>query len=201
MAVKRSRKRFAIIGVVVLLVLGGIVTTFALSGNNAKKDPYVKDSSTKTTNNPSDGGANNSDSQNSQSTPKNPDAKTDTQPTPDPTTVATIDVAQLNITVSYVKGINGFSYQIQRAPDGSQYVEFYSDALKGTKCSDDEGQFASILVNPDSNEKATVAKSTVVDGTTYGLSLSATACTSSPDLLAQYQKSFSDAFSLLKKTN
>lgn len=202
MAVKNSKKQLAIVGIVALLVLGAGVTIFALSNNAAKKDPYAaKDSTAKITNDQTSNSSNDDSSQGGAQQPKNSDTKTDTQSNLDPATVSTIDIAQLNITVSYVKGIKGFSYEIQRAPKGSQYVEFYTDALKGTKCSDDDGQFASILVNPDSNEKATVTKTTVIDGTSYGLSLSTPNCTSNPDLLAQYQKSFSDAFSLLKKTN
>lgn len=119
----------------------------------------------------------------------------------DPATVSTVDIAPLEITVSYVKGIGGFEYEVLRTPSGTRYVEFRSAELIGTKCTNDQGTFASILVNPGENASATITKTITVEDTPYGLALPDSACTASADALKQYQQSFSDAFSLLKKIN
>jgi hypothetical protein len=124
---------------------------------------------------------------------------TDTVPALDPATVATIDIAPMDLTVSYVKGAGGFEYQVLRTPNGSQYVEFRSPELVGTKCTDDNGTFVSILEDPSTGEGSTITKSVTVDGTQYGLSLAAVNCTSDAEKLQNYQQSFADAFSLLKK--
>ena len=105
----------------------------------------------------------------------------------------------MSITVSYVKGVGGFEFEVHRTPSGTQYVDFKSSDLVGTKCTDDEGIFATILESPGSDEQATLTKTIKLDGTTYGLSLAATTCTSDTTKLSAYQQSFNDAFSLLKK--
>lgn len=122
-----------------------------------------------------------------------------TTPTIDPSKVGSLDIPPMSITVSYVKGIKGFEYEVLRTPSGTRYVEFRNTDLIGTKCTDDEGTFASILESPKADESSTLKQKITVDGTEYGLSLAASDCTSDPDLLMRYQQSFTDAFSLLKK--
>ena len=123
------------------------------------------------------------------------------EPELDPATVNTIDIEPMELTVSYGKGSGGFEYEVLRTTNGTRYVEFRSPTLIGTKCTNDEGAFASILANPDSNESTTLTKTTTVEETKYGLSLESSTCTSDEAKLQAYQKSFSDAFSLLKKMN
>jgi cytoskeletal protein RodZ len=117
----------------------------------------------------------------------------------DPSKVTAIDIEPMLITVSYMKGVGGFDFAVQRTASGTKYVQFSSSKLVGTKCTNDEGVFASILESPTADESSTLTKTTVVDGTTYGLSLADATCTSNPDLLKQYQDAFSEPFSLLKK--
>jgi hypothetical protein len=106
----------------------------------------------------------------------------------------------MQITVSYVKVNAGFEYYVMRTASGTQYVEFSSPELVGTKCTDDKGVFASIIESPSTNESTTLSKTTTVDDTKYGLSLADATCTKDPELLKQFQSSFSDAFSLLKRS-
>lgn len=117
----------------------------------------------------------------------------------DPASVDSLDIEPLGVTVSYVKGVGGFEYEVLRTPSGTRYANFKNEGLVGTKCTDDKGVFASILVSPKEDEQATLAKKLSVDGVTYGLSLASAACTSNTDLLESYQQSFADAFGLIKK--
>lgn len=118
----------------------------------------------------------------------------------DPATISTIDIAPMGITVSYVKGVGGFEYSVKRTADGTNYVDFSSPDLVGTKCTNDTGVIVSIIQSPSSTDSSTISKTVTVDGVKYGLSLSGTSCTANVDLLKKYQASFSNAFSLLKKT-
>lgn len=176
---------------VVLLVAIGVIALLRMTGQDDGSS--TKDSLTQsvTTDDSSENSA-------STDTTDVPD-ETDTASTLDPETVATIDVPSLAITVSYVKGIGAFEYEALRANNGTRYVEFRSTELIGSKCTDDQGTFASILVSPTEDEKATLASTVTVDATEYGLSLADSTCTSNTEKLAIFQKSFSDAFSLLKK--
>jgi cytoskeletal protein RodZ len=116
-----------------------------------------------------------------------------------PEEVSEVTIDTLAIKVSYVKGIPGFSYSIGRAGNGTQYVDFSADALKGTKCTDDEGVFATILENPDTtDDAATLTFTKEVGSKQYGLSLPTSTCTGDAALFAQYQAAFEDAFSLLQ---
>lgn len=117
----------------------------------------------------------------------------------DPATVATVDIEPMELRVSYVRGVGGFEYLVQRTTSGTEYVEFKSPELVGSKCTDDQGAFATILESPNDNEASTISSKTTVEGTEYGLSLVASNCTNNVELLERYQASFSDAFSLLKK--
>ena len=121
------------------------------------------------------------------------------EPAIDPATVATVTIEPLSLTVSYLKGVGGFDFEVLRSANGTKYVQFSSDRLTGTKCTDDKGQFASIIENPSTDEAATLAKTTTVEGAAYGLSLADATCTTDSELLKQYQDAFSAAFSLLKK--
>lgn len=189
MAKKRSRKAL-FTALAVLAVLLVVITVVALMKAHSNTTPPITNDTSKTQS-PAP-----SDTNKSTTTPPSQDT---TQPAIDPAKVTTVDIQPMSITVSYMKGIGGFDYAVQRTPSGTQYVQFSSSKLVGTKCTNDEGVFASILENPTTDETSTVAKTTVVDGTTYGLSLADTSCTSDTALLQQYQDAFSQPFSLLKK--
>lgn len=203
--VKKKSKRTWIVAVAVLvalLVVVGMVTL--IKSLNSKTDPYrqTETSSTQsTTDEDSDSDTiqdSNEDATTANDTPTT-DTDDDTQTTIDPSTVSTIDIEPMDLTVSYVKGVGGFEFAVRRTANGTQYVEFSSPSLKGTKCTDDEGVFASILASPSTDEGSTITKTVTIDGEKYGLSLVGATCTKDPDLLKKYQASFSDAFSLLKK--
>jgi cytoskeletal protein RodZ len=184
-----------VIGAIVLglIIIGGIVAVVAVNSN--KDDPYVQ---------PEPASSNTEDKTDAKTTTPEPTKPTtdETDSTAiDPATVSTIDVTPMELTVSYVKGAGAFEYEVLRTPSGAKYVEFRSAELAGTKCTNDQGAFASILANPDNTESATLTKTTTIDDTKYGLSLASDSCTSNPEALKAYQKSFSDAFSLLKKIN
>lgn len=201
--VRKKSKRTLITTSAVLIVLLVAIGTIALirALNPKEADPYVQQETSSTSTS-----ANESPSEpETQPQTVEPTVPTDTNasndPKLDPATVGTIDISPMELTVSYVKGVGGFEYEVLRTPNGTRYVEFRSSSLAGTKCTNDVGAFASILVDPDSNESTTLTKTTTVDGTKYGLSLESSTCTNDADKLASYQKSFSDAFGLLKKMN
>lgn len=200
MAQKKGKRTLITAGIVlaILLAVIGTIAFIKAMGVNGNKDPYKQTSTQQTPQTPQ---SSNSDTSKPSTTPSDgaTNNSTSTAPKLDPSTVSTIDISPMNITVSYVKGVGAFEYEVLRTPNGTQYVEFRSTDLVGTKCTNDQGAFASILASPSDDEQATVSQKTVVDGTTYGLSLPGATCTSNPDLLAKYQKSFSDAFTLLKK--
>jgi hypothetical protein len=127
-------------------------------------------------------------------------AKTTTPSTvADPDTLASVDVEPLGVTVFYAKGTPGFEFAIKKTASQTQYVEFTSSDLVGTKCTDDNGLFASIIKNPSSNEdQSTITQTVKVGNDSYGLSLAGKGCTSDADLLAQYQAAFTSGFSSLK---
>jgi hypothetical protein len=121
--------------------------------------------------------------------------------TVDPSTLASIDIEPLEITVFYTKGTGGFEFEVLRASDGTRYVEFSNSELIGTKCSDDNGVFVTIIESPASPDDTSIISDTVeVDGTTYGLSLATDTCTADPGLLKVYQSGFMNGFSRLEKT-
>ncbi len=204
---KRTRIIVAAIIIVVLIAIGTAALIKAL--NPSKHDPYSQQTGTSTSqpDTSSDSTQNNGGNQSPSGNPSNGSASSDgnsskdasKDPAPDPSTVATINVDPLSITVSYVKGAGGFEYEVLRTPSGTRYVEFRSESLIGSKCTDDQGAFASILENPNADESAALAKTITVGGTKYGLSLASAACTSDTAKLQKYQQSFSNAFGLLKK--
>lgn len=196
MAQKKGRKAL-VTAVAVLIVLLALIGTIAVI-----KAIAGKDSSTQTTSEEAADTSKKSTSEES-TAPDDSENSTSNQTSSntalDPATVATIDIPAMEITVSYVKGIGGFEYEILRASGGTRSVEFRNASLVGTKCTNDLGTFASILENPTTDELAIVSQKTTVEDTLYGLSLADATCTTNPELLAKYQKSFSDAFYLLKK--
>ncbi len=201
--VQNKRKRTVITAVAILAVLLVAIGTVALIkglSQDDKVDPYVtqqtsSDSADTSNDEPSKDATNESPTQPSTNAPA-----TDS-PSLDPATVATVDIVPMTLTVSYVKGIGGFEYEVLRTANGTRYVAFSSPELVGTKCTNDKGVFASILTAPTNDESSTLAKTTTVDGTKYGLSLEPETCTTNTEKLKSYQQSFSDAFSLLKKMN
>ena len=117
----------------------------------------------------------------------------------DPATLSSVDIQPFGITVSYETGIPGFEYTIHRSANQTEYVDFSSAELIGTKCTNDTGIFASITKNPSSDEDKTLLISmTKVGNDSYGLSLPESTCTSNVQLFEQFQASFKDAFGALK---
>ncbi len=193
-----KRKLVTTIVVIVALIL--VVVTIAIANSIANKnDPYLQSKTEETSDTTKDAAEESTDTTDSENSSSIAETTSEPKSTIDPETLTTVNIEPMSLTVSYVKGVGGFEYSVMRRPNGTQYVEFYSSELAGTKCTGDQGAFASILEAPSSDEASTLSKKTTIGTTTYGLSLSATSCTGNPDLLAQYQKSFSDAFTLLKK--
>lgn len=186
-----TRKRLIGIAVASLAVVAIGIVVFTLRGHGGEPDPFTASPETST------------QSPSTEKNETNNDTKaTPTSPTLDPSTVSTIAIPQFGLEVSYVKGIPGFSYAVQRAQNGTQYVEFTSDQLIGSKCTDDTGIFATIIKNPGAgSDGATVSSTTKVGDVTYGLSLASQVCAPDTALLTQYQASFKDAFNLLKVTS
>ena len=196
----QGKKRAIITAGAILLVLLAVIGTVAIirAVKPGKSDPYKQAETTEATNDSINSDAPQTPA-NEPATETQPENDADTQSALDPETVATIEIQPMSIVVSYVKGVGGFEYAVNRTASGTQYVAFSSPELVGTKCTGDTGEFATILANPGSDESATITTSTTVDDTKYGLSLTAANCTKNPELLKSYQASFSDAFSLLKK--
>lgn len=122
-----------------------------------------------------------------------------TEPAVDPATLSSVDIEPMSITVFYTKGTPGFDFVIKRSADRTQYVEFSSPNLVGTKCTNDEGVFASIIKNPTDSQAQTIfAQKKTVGSDEYGLSLAGKNCTSDEALLDTYQKAFTQGFSQLK---
>lgn len=135
------------------------------------------------------------------------DAAVDTEPTVneaetptiDPATLSVVAVEPLGISVSYIKGVPPFSFSVNQTDVGTQYAEFSSDQLIGTKCTDDDGTFVSIVKNPTSQEdQTTLSLIKKIGSDTYGLSLPSATCTPDTSLFTQYQAAFKDAFGLLQ---
>jgi hypothetical protein len=191
------KKLIAAVSVIVALVL--IISVFAIA-KTLLLSKSADSSETSSKDAPST-----SDEDNDTNAPVSPSPDTTvpevaTESPVDPSTVATVDIEPVTLTVSYSKGVGGFDFEVLRTPSGTRYVQFSSPKLVGTKCTDDKGAFASIIEKPTADESTTLAKTTTVDGTAYGLSLAESTCTSNSDLLKQYQDAFSKPFSLLKKT-
>lgn len=195
-----KRKRTVIIVSAILVVLLASIGTVAFI-QSQQSNPDESSIQTETSNSADQPNTSKTEEQEVVMQPeKNPSKEvTADNTTVDPSTVASVDIAPMSLAVAYIKGVGGFEYQVLRTPSGTQYVEFSSPELVGTKCTDDAGAFASVLAEPQSDESATLAKTTTVNGVKYGLSLASDSCTGSPERLKEYQDSFTDAFGLLKK--
>lgn len=196
-----GRKRIGIVIAIVLLVVAVIIGIAYSAGHKkaaVETSPDTSTSSSEDTSSKTDTSTKDTDT----ATPESSSTKdvTGQTSTLDPATVGSIDIAPMAITVSYVKGVGGFEFEVHRTPSGTQYVDFLSADLVGTKCTDDQGVFATILESPASDEQATLSKTIKLDSTTYGLSLATTTCTGDATKFSAYQQSFSDAFNLLKKS-
>ena len=194
--IAKTKRKLLIFGAVTgLVIVGVVVTIFALSrigtDNNAANDPYIqREENDATESLPQDDGL--GELSDAGTEPASPAENLD------PESVSSVAIEPLGIVVSYVKGIAGFEYAIYRTNDGTQYVEFMSAELAGTKCTDDAGVFATILKNPPAETDAATAElEKQLDGDTYALSLPDDTCTSDEALFAQYQAAFRDAFGLL----
>ncbi len=201
---QKKFKRPVVIATAVLVVLVSLVgTVLLIKALQPKEDDPYKQIDVSQTETPKDEGVPDADGENTATSGSNQtgnESNVNSEASAiDPSTVATIDITPMEITVSYVRGVGGFEYEVLRTPSGTSYVEFRNTDLEGTKCTNDKGAFASILANPKSEESATLSKTVDVDNVRYGLSLAADTCTSDVPKLREYQKSFSDAFSLLKK--
>ncbi len=119
-------------------------------------------------------------------------------PVVDPQTLNSIDIQPLAITIFYSKGTPSFEFTVLKTGDKTQYVQFTSPNLVGTKCTNDQGVFASIIKNPSANETQTITQTVKVADDTYGLSVASASCTPNSDLLTQYQTGFKNGFSYLK---
>ncbi|MBC7564702.1 hypothetical protein H7100_00505 [Candidatus Saccharibacteria bacterium] len=172
----------------VLLVIGAVAltkktsTSPSVSSDSAKNVPLIKDTTTET------------DATDTESTTKN-----DTKPVKtNPDTLTSVDITPLGATVFYAKGTPGFEFEVLRTVDKTEYVQFTSPDLIGTKCTDDKGAFATILKNPSATESQTTSQTVTVGNDTYGLSLSSAGCTGNVELLTQYQDGFKSGFMNLK---
>ncbi len=199
----KTKRTLIIAGIALGVLLAGIGAVALISSmNNDSKDPYKQKnientpaSTNDTPNKPSDSAAKNDQKK------QDAGAAESEASTLDPASLRTITVDPMGITVSYVKDATNFEFFVKRTPSGTQYVEFKSEQLVGTKCTDDQGVFASIIAKPGTAEAATLTKKTTIDGVEYGLSLAAQTCAPDADLLKTYQDSFSQAFSLLKRAD
>lgn len=199
MRAQRNKKIAIISGsiAIVALIAGLVIGYFIFQASQTEDDPFTE--STTSQQSEQDTSSEPPVDESSLSGPESEAESPEPTPSPqlDPSTVSTVDIEPLGITVSYVKGVSGFSFIVLRTQDGTEYVEFRNDDLAGTICTDDEGAFASIIVGPSEQDVATLAQTVTVDEVVYGLSLPSDDCTDSTELFEQYQQSFTDAFSLL----
>lgn len=182
--------------VIILAVLLAIIATIALWRYVLVGDGDVtkETDTTQTTENKDDNDVVDEDTD----ATTNGETPTDGTSAPDPALFSSIVIDAAGIEVFYSKGIPGFQYRVLRTASGTEYIEFSADGLKGTKCTDDEGVFASIIENPSSSESQTVTVTTKVGNDTYGLSLASDTCTSDTALLQKYQAAFKNGFGSLR---
>lgn len=174
--------------IVVLLIIGGVIlldkanhhAPVAVTSDTSKNTPVTKDTKTET-----------------DITETDATSKEEKTPSVDPATLNSIDVEPLGVKVFYSKGTPGFEFSVLRAADKTQYAQFTSSDLIGTKCTDDEGVFASIIQNPSENDAQTISQTVEVGDDTYGLSLASAGCTSNTELLTIYQDGFKNGFAHL----
>ena len=192
---KNQRKSGLIVTIVILAVvlIGVGITAFAINANKSTPPTSTDVSSDKSPDITKDAPSTDND------TESTPDKNEPTEvKKADPATLTSVAIEPLGITVFYTKGTPGFDFSIKRAANKTQYVEFTSTDLVGTKCTNDEGLIASIIKNPSSNEdQATISQTIKLGSDTYGLSLAGKGCTSNAALLDEYQSAFRDGFSSL----
>lgn len=189
---KGQSKRGLIVSIVVLSLALLIASAFVISRNLNTTNEVETTNQTPTTATDDD----------SAETSKTESSEKPTSPAQevDESTLSSIDIEPLAITVFYTKGVPGFEYTVERSNDKTEYVQFTSPELVGTKCTDDKGAFVSIIKNPISAEdKTTIKETRTVGNSTYGLSLSAKNCTKDEALLEKYQTAFTNGFSKLKE--
>lgn len=191
---KLGAKKIITYSAITLLVIGVIVVwAYALSDSSGPSDADTV--STDTVRTESDGNI---------LTPTDTDAEEpeadadEEEARPDTSSFSSLTIAQMDLEVFYTEGIPGFEYQILRTPAGTQYVEFSSEDIAGTKCTDDAGTFASIIKNPSSSEGSTITATTKIGVDVYGLSLASDTCTGDKSLLSSYQSAFKSGFGSLK---
>jgi len=185
----------AVIVLAVLLIVVAIISVwrYALNGSNTNESNDITTSETTNTQDNSDIATGNiPDGQ------IGSDNEPDSTPAPDSASFSSIVISPLNIEVFYSKGIQGFQYMVLKTGSGTQYVEFSSESLIGTRCTDDRGAFASIIKNPSSSENQTTTVSTKIGNDIYGLSLASDTCTNNAELLDEYQASFKAGFGSLR---
>lgn len=193
---KKQSKTGLIVSIVVLVLTIAVVGAIVY-GQRPNND--TSNTSSSNTDSNDDNNTNNPDGDSGSGTPAPsiPDQDGDTNI--DVSKFAFIDVEPLEIRVAYENVIPSFEFFIKRTSIGTRYVEFTYDKLIGDKCTNDEGVFMSIIENPSTPEDlSTISKTTVVDGTTYGMTLESDTCTNDKALLSKYQNAFSDGFTLLE---
>lgn len=185
----------AVTVLVVLLAIIAVVSVwrYALTGGDKSDGKDTAISETTDTPDNSDTAVDNPPSS---STDPNPGSNSTS--TPDPASFSSIVIAPIGVEVFYSKGTQGFQYAVLKTDSGTQYVEFSTESLVGTRCTDDRGAFASIVKNPSSSESQTTTVSTKIGNDTYGLSLASDTCTNDADLLAEYQAAFKAGFGSLR---
>lgn len=191
----RSHRKTLFISLAVVIAVAALVIGYLVfQSSQAEDDPFVAPETSNTQDTASD------EPEPAPTPDSTPDESSDTPeqaPALDPATVSTVDIEPLGITVSYVRGVPGFSFVVLRTQSGTEYVEFRSEDVEGTRCTDDEGAFASIIVGPSEQDIPTLAQTVTLEETVYGLSLPDATCTNDETLFNQYQDSFRDAFTLL----
>lgn len=190
MKVRNKRKLLWIIiaSVAAVLIIGSVVAYSMFEASESEADPFTQTEQTTTETEPKE----------KEVVAETPDPAPEPETPLDPASVSTVDVEPLNITVSYVKGVPGFAFSVSRTQSNTEYVDFHSTELVGTKCTDDEGVFATIIKNPEDADSATISETKTLEGDVYGLSLPESTCTSNIELFEQYQQSFEDAYGLLR---
>jgi type III secretory pathway component EscV len=186
--VKIKSKRGLIVTIIVLAVVLLVVGAVVLTKKSSKPSADTSNQATTTKDTTTETDATDTDSS----------ATNTTNPVVDSDTLTSVDVAPLGVTVFYSKGTPGFEFTVLKTADQTQYAQFTSSDLVGTKCTNDQGEFASIIKDPSSSEAQTTSQTVKVGTDTYGLSLASTGCTSNSDLLAQYQTGFKNGFASLK---
>lgn len=189
MAKTQGKTRFVVAGVVIVVILLAIGAVLLTRKSTPPVAPGTSSTSSDTTKDTT------TETDATDVAPATP--KTDS-PAVDPATLTSLAVQPLGVTVFYSKGTPGFEYAVLKTGDGTQYAQFTSADLIGTKCTDDEGVFASIIKNPSNSEAQTTSQIVKVGNDTYGLSLASAGCTSNSDLLAKYQTGFKNGFSSLQ---